>query len=183
MKGTADEWFEPRGVSLRKGKVNIETSATHVMARTLEDLLPPKDDTDTIISFYLNHVEQLHRIIHMPTFKKEYLFLWEPERPRHPGMVALVLAMMSVTTPISSSSSATQFRGMPPKWISACDAWLAQKAMKGRKLIYYQVACLVYLAKRTNAVRKKRFWIETGSHPECNIGSIALRPRSILGFL
>lgn len=163
IRETAGEWFKPRGVSLRKSKVIFETSATSVMTRTLEDLLPPKDDTDTMVSFYLNHIEQLHRIIHIPTFRKEYYFLWEPERPRHPGMVALVLAIMSVSTPISSSPSATQFRGMPPKWISACDAWLTQQTMKGRKLIYYQVACLVYLAKRTNTIRKKKFWIETGS--------------------
>lgn len=70
------------------------------MTRSLEELLPPKDDTDTMISFYLNRVEKLHRIIHIPTFSQEYSFLWESERPRHPGMVALVLAMMSVSLPI-----------------------------------------------------------------------------------
>ncbi|ROV90230.1 hypothetical protein VMCG_10247 [Cytospora schulzeri] len=163
IRETADEWFKPRGVSLRKSKVTIESTATHMEDRTLGGILPRKEDTDNMISFYLNHVEQLRRIIHIPTFEKEFAWLWEPERPRHPGMIALVLAMMSLSIPISSSSTTTKYRAMPPRWISACDTWLTQQAMKGRKLISYQVACLVYLAKQTNTVRKKRFWIETGS--------------------
>lgn len=78
-------------------------------------------------------------------------------------MTALILAMISISTPISTEASTAKFRSMPPKWIAACDAWLAEHATKGRKLVYYQVTRLVYLAKRINTIRKKRFWIETGS--------------------
>lgn len=52
---------------------------------------------------------------------------------------------------------------MPPKWISACDVWLGQQNFKDRKLIHYQILCLVYLAKRINSIKKKKFWIETAS--------------------
>lgn len=52
---------------------------------------------------------------------------------------------------------------MPVQWVSACDEWLRQQSSKQRKLVHYQVSCLVYLAKRMNTIRKKRFWKETGS--------------------
>jgi hypothetical protein len=40
---------------------------------------------------------------------------------------------------------------------------MGQQKPKHRKLVHYQVACLVYLAKRMNIVRKKRWWKESGS--------------------
>ncbi|KAI1077896.1 hypothetical protein F5B20DRAFT_571901 [Whalleya microplaca] len=154
IQETADEWFKPRGVSLSKGK-SLWNKFHFPEEGLLDELLPPKDHTDALISFYLNHLEQLHRIVHVPT-------------PRYPAMTALILAMMSISTCASSSSSdftyiASVHRAMPPKWISACEEWLRQQSSKGRKLVYYQISCLVYLAKRMNSIRKKRFWNETGS--------------------
>ena len=52
---------------------------------------------------------------------------------------------------------------MPVQRISACDEWLRLQNSKHRKLVHYQVSCLVYLAKRMNMIGKKRFWKETGS--------------------
>lgn len=164
IKETTDEWLKPRGINLRKEKpATADTTPLNPQDKALEDLLPPKEHTDALISFYLDRVEKLHHVVHIPSFKREYSLCWIPNRARHPVMTALILAMISISTTISTAASTSKYRSMPPKWIAACDAWLAQHATKGRKLVYYQVACLVYLAKRTNMIRKKRFWIETGS--------------------
>lgn len=165
MKETAEEWFKPRGVNLSKSKSVSDVWKTDV---SLEDLLPPKADTDALVFFYLDHLEHLHRILHVPTFRREYAHFWVPERARYPAMTALVLAMISISTCASwSSSDLTSFahanQTMPPNWISACDEWLRQQSSKARRLVYYQVSCLVYLAKRMNAIKKKTFWIETGA--------------------
>ena len=135
---------------------------------TLESLLPPKDDTDALVSFYLNTLEQLHRVVHIPTFKREYAKFWISERVRHPTMTALILAIVSISTCVSArsvevSSIPTRYQTMPAQWISACDEWLRTLSSKHRKLVHYQISCLVYLAKRVNVIRKKRFWKETGS--------------------
>ena len=134
----------------------------------LEGLLPPKDDTDALVSLYLNHFEQLHRIVHIPTFEREYANFWVPGRHRYPAMTALVLSMISITpyTSVSSSGSTSippTYRTMPAQLISACDEWLRQQSSKHRKLVHYQVSCLVYLAKRMNMIKKKGYWKETGS--------------------
>ncbi|KAI1777778.1 hypothetical protein F4818DRAFT_407917 [Hypoxylon cercidicola] len=63
----------------------------------LENLLPPKEDTDALVSFYLEHVEQLHRVVHIPTFKIEYANFWIPQRLRYPTMTALILAIISIS--------------------------------------------------------------------------------------
>lgn len=164
IRETTDEWLKPRGINLRKEKsATAVTIALDLQDKALEDLLPPKEHTDALILFYLDRVEKLHRIVHIPSFKREYSSYWISNRPRHLAMTSLILSMISISTPISTQASASKYRSMSPKWIAACDTWLAQHATKGRKLVYYQVACLVYLAKRINMIRKKRFWIETGS--------------------
>lgn len=166
IKETVDEWFKPRGVSLKKNKSFKDGS--YVEARRLENLLPPRDDTDTLVSLYLDNFEQLHRIVHVPTFKAEYANFWKPDHTSYPAMTALVLAMISISTgafanPSESTRVPSVYRAMPPKWIAACDHWLTQQNSKKRNLFFYQLSCLLYLAKRVNTIRKKRYWNETGS--------------------
>lgn len=83
-------------------------------------------------------------------------------------MTALVLSMVSISVCISiSPSEATHLsstsQAAPIQWIYACDDWLRQQNAKHRKLVHYQVSCLIYLAKRMNMIAKKRYWKETGS--------------------
>ncbi|KAL7626427.1 hypothetical protein AAE478_003199 [Parahypoxylon ruwenzoriense] len=171
IKETSDEWLKPRGVSLRKNKPvwnGWVTEASSPEEDAMGELLPPKDETDALVSFYLSHMEQLHRIIHVPTFEREYASFWIQGRARYPAMTALVLAMISISicassSPYDSTPIAPAHQTMAPKWISSCEEWLARQSSKARKLVYYQVSCLVYLAKRMNIVRKKRWWSETCS--------------------
>ena len=82
-------------------------------------------------------------------------------------MTALVLAILSVSTPIytgfdGSISIATRYQSMPSQWISACDEWLTKQSPKYRKIVHYQISCLVCLAKRLNMIEKKTYWRQTG---------------------
>lgn len=56
-----------------------------------------------------------------------------------------------------------QYKRTVPTWINACERWLRLRSSKSRDLVYYQISCLVYLAKRMNGIKKKRFWNETGA--------------------
>ncbi|TVY15012.1 Transcription factor lepE [Lachnellula arida] len=170
IKENADECLKPRGVYLKKEKpVRNEYKANSPLQEqsTLEGLLPPKDDVDLLVSYYLNYFEQLHRVIHVPTFKREYATFWLPGRPRYPAMIALVLSMLSISActsvSLNETSTPSTYGTMPAQWISACDEWLRQQSSKNRKLVHYQISCLTYLAKRMNMIRKKSWWKETGA--------------------
>ncbi|KAI1144005.1 hypothetical protein F5Y05DRAFT_14349 [Hypoxylon sp. FL0543] len=171
IRETAIEWLKPLGVSLSKNKSTRshrnKTSLFHGHT-VLENFLPPKDDTDILVSVYLDGAEQLHRIVHIPTFRREYAEFWEPQRARHPAMTTLVLAMISVSTcatpdSTDATSIATKYRAVSQQWISACEEWLKEQSLKNRKLVYYQISCLVYMAKRMNIIDKKKWWKETSS--------------------
>lgn len=171
IKETADEWLKPAGVTLKKFKLggidDRRAGATLQGENSLLDvLLPPKEDTDVLVAFYLNHVEQLHRLIHVPTFRRDYATFWVPGQPRSMAKVALVLSMLAISTcAIGSIANASlvgeKYRTMPAPWISACERWLRRLSPKHRKLAHYQISCLIYLAKRMNMIHKKRFWTET----------------------
>jgi hypothetical protein len=173
MRETADEWLRPVIVhdrKDRKGRREEREKAFVQRDLELEALLPPKEETDALINVYLDQFEQVHRIVHIPTFRKEYEAYWDlGSMQRHAAFTALILAMMAVASCVHTHKS-LKFVGMmsnariwAEKWIKACDEWQSKQSQKHRRLIHYQLACLLYLGKRVNTIKKKRFWTGSGA--------------------
>ncbi|THW85577.1 hypothetical protein D6D15_07968 [Aureobasidium pullulans] len=155
ISGSVEVWLKPAGVHLKKYN---STPPTENLS-SLDVLLPSKDDTDILVKFYLDHCEQLHRVIHVPTFAREYAKFWVPNERRSPATTALVLSMITISA--STSSLGANCRNDSARWLMACEDWSKRQSPKRHRLIHYQIACLVYLAKRINMVHKKRFWSES----------------------
>ncbi|KAH8177904.1 fungal specific transcription factor domain-containing protein [Sarocladium implicatum] len=172
MKETSDEWLRPVIVHDRKDRKRRQEVRDYDFQQPdpeLEALLPAKDICDALITVYLDQFEQVHRIVHIPTFRREYEQFWQPVgATRHAALTALILSMMAVTSCVHTHES-LRFIGMmsnarhwAERWIKACDAWYIKQSQKHRRLIHYQVACLLYLGKRVNTIKKKRFWTGSG---------------------
>lgn len=156
------EKLEPAGFRPRKRK---EKARYDVQGEeSLFALLPSKEDTDGLVSIYLDQFEHLHRVVHLPTFQRAYASFWTTATATPPSsaMAVLVLSMAAVATGASTSVE-SKYSGMVQGWIDVCESWLKQQSHKHRKLEYYQGLCIIYLAKRIDMTHKKRFWIETGS--------------------
>ncbi|KAG6360430.1 hypothetical protein INS49_011490 [Diaporthe citri] len=174
MKETAEEWLKPLHVAARTKDRDQRKVAREAKFKAadleLEQLLPSKMETDMLTSLYLDQFEQLHRVVHIPSFRRQYERFWIPTEVRPAAHTALVLAMMAVSACMhSNSSSPPKFTGMvscahqtAEKWIWACEEWHRKQSHKHRRLIHYQIALLLYLAKRVNNVKKKRFWTNSG---------------------
>ncbi|GKT87251.1 LOW QUALITY PROTEIN: C6 zinc finger domain containing protein [Colletotrichum tofieldiae] len=173
MKETADEWLKPVKAHDRKDRKKRKEDRDKFYLQPdpqLESLLPPKDHCDALVEVYIDQFEQMHRIIHIPTFRREYSQFWEnPTESRYAALTALVLAICAVANCIHTHES-LRFTGMisnahttAEKWIKAVEEWQSRQSMKHRKLIHYQIACLLYLSKRVNTVKKKRFWTNSGA--------------------
>ena len=152
---SVEVWLKPAGVHLKK----YSSTSLPENLSSLDVLLPSKDDTDILVKFYLDHCEQLHRVIHVPTFAREYAKLWVPNERHSPATTALVLSMITISA--SMSSLEANRRNDSARWLMACEDWSKRQSPKRHRLIHYQIACLVYLAKRINMVHKKRFWSES----------------------
>lgn len=172
MRETADEWLRPVILHDRKDRKRRQEERDTIFEQQdldLEALLPSKEEADALIAVYLDQFEQIHRIVHVPTFRKEYAEFWTPgTQQRYSAFTALVLSMMAVASCVHTHE-ALKFIGMmsnaqhlAEKWIKACDRWSDKQSQKHRRLIHYQIACLLYLGKRVNTIKKKRFWTSSG---------------------
>ena len=75
MKETADEWLRPVILHDRKDRKRRREDREMIFEQPdpdLESLLPTKEEADALIQVYLDQFEQVHRIVHIPTFRKEY---------------------------------------------------------------------------------------------------------------
>ncbi|KAI4868146.1 hypothetical protein F4820DRAFT_150759 [Hypoxylon rubiginosum] len=171
MRETAEEWLKPLNIQRkdrRKRKEDREKKFTEPDV-LLEALLPPKEETDSLVAVYLDQFEQIHRIIHIPTFKAEYEAFWDPSKTKNASFTALLLCMVAVSCCMDMQAS-NKFVGvksssiqMAENIVKACDEWYERQSQKHRKLVHYQIACLLYLAKRVNIIKKKRFWTTSGA--------------------
>jgi len=180
MKETADEWLRPLNIQRKdRGKRKKDRDAKSAEPEPmLEAQLPSKEETDSLLTVYLDQFEQLYRIVHIPTFRKEYESFWGTNHTRPASFTALVLAMISVSCCLDMQASG-KFIGVKSStfalaetWVKACDTWLDAQSYKHRKLVHYQIDCLLFLAKRVNIIKKKRFWALSGRlvHDAISIG-------------
>lgn len=152
-----DEWLRPAGAKLKKQKTLISKDEN----LTLDALLPPRGDADLLVAFYLDNYEHLHRIIHVPTFKKQYHDFWLSHQLRTPAVASLIMSTMAISA--SAPPIGERYQDMASRWASSVDEWLRQQSPKRFELIHYQVLCLSYLAKRMNQIHKKLFWTESSN--------------------
>ncbi|KAI0534541.1 hypothetical protein GGR58DRAFT_52608 [Xylaria digitata] len=170
MKEIADQWLRPLNIHKKdREKGHREREKKFAEADpVLETLLPSRVETDSLLTVYLDQFEQLHRIVHIPSFRKEYESFWDPNHARPASFTALVLSMISVSCCLGMQTSG-KFIGvkssayaMAEKWVKACDTWFSRQSYKHRKMVHYQIECLLYLAKKVNTIKKKQFWTTTG---------------------
>jgi hypothetical protein len=189
MKETAEEWLRPLHVDRGKDRVQRKKDREEFFSQpdpTLEALLPSKEESDLLVSVYLDQFEQVYRIVHWTSFHREYATYWDRLTPRPAAFTALLLSMMSISSCLYGNTSGkfvgmvSQSHHVAEKWITACEEWHQRQSQKHRKLIHYQIACMLYLAKRVNTVKKKRFWKGAGALVQDSV-SVGLHMELALG--
>ncbi|MCJ1445376.1 MAG: hypothetical protein MMC23_005881 [Stictis urceolatum] len=136
---------------------------------SLLSLVPGKAATDRMVRLYLDTIEKLYRVVHVPTFQAEYTAFWEDPTQTKPDFVAMVLLMISCVISMSSES-AIRFVGKSSvareraiTWTSAVESWLLRQSYKHMNLMRYQIMILVDISKHMNSIKKKRHWETAGN--------------------
>lgn len=124
--------------------------------------LPPKNITDELIDCYLRTIERVYRILHIPTFRKEYEALWlaSPE----PGsaflvQLKLVLAIGAVTYDDQFSLRASAIR-----WVYEAQTWCSKPKFKSRLSVQsLQTKILLLIAEEIVDVGADPIWTSSGA--------------------
>lgn len=131
--------------------------------------LPERNIVDVQAALYFRIWETTYRILHEPSFWKEYHGFWE-ERAHGGGQVsfAVILNLIVATTECVTPKDdvflgdTTADRHTASNTIDICDAWISRQPRKRLTLPFFQVQCLALLAKRVNCIKLKQDWVASG---------------------
>ncbi|PVI03787.1 hypothetical protein DM02DRAFT_217857 [Periconia macrospinosa] len=133
-------------------------------------LLPEKTIVDQQMTKYFRSWETSYRILHEPTFWKDYQKFWErSSNDKFATIFAVILLYIGVITKCDTPNDMNVFvgdssadRDDASNIVVSCDAWLALQPRKQFTLNFFQIHCLSVLAKRVNCLRLKQDWVNTG---------------------
>lgn len=144
----------------------LEKSLTSkLVSPPVADLVPEKKIADYFVQLYLDTLETTYRILHIPSFWKEYNSFWENRRGANDGFAAVLLLVIASTRclspaePLSFDFDGSSARTQAISWIHACDEWYKQQSQKHRTLAMYQVQCLRVIAASINCIKTKEAYL------------------------
>ena len=109
--------------------------------------------------------ETILRVIHIPTFWSEYQDL-PISQWREPFITVILMILASVScvavSQLSFQDDVSTARITAQKWVTAIDKWWNNQSLKHLTIETFQVGILLLLAKTTNALKRKRAWIDSG---------------------
>ncbi|KAI8278246.1 Transcription factor lepE [Colletotrichum sp. SAR 10_98] len=124
--------------------------------------LPSKEVADALLDNYLRTTESIYRILHLPTFRRQYEALWVNDTVPDPGFLVqlkLVLAIGAVTYDDGFS-----LRTSAILWVYEAQVWLAEPNFKVRLNIQFlQTNLLLLFAQERVGVAGDSTWVLSGT--------------------
>ena len=128
------------------------------------DCVPPRETSDKLIQLYLRTFESTHRVLHIPTFEKEYQDYWNDPQSASTGFLIKLLLVMAIGTVFYQEADFHAIRASAQQWVYAAQSWMSAPFEKGRlNLSGLQVHCLILVARQTTGVGGDLVWIGVGS--------------------
>lgn len=131
----------------------------------LKTLIPPRITSDTLINLYFATGESLYRILHQPSFRREYEQYWiNPLSASSAFILRMLLAMANGAT-FYSGSDVEGIRSQAKKWIFAGHQWLSDLPTEKSRLCIsgLQVHCLLILARQAHGIVGDLAWVSIGT--------------------
>lgn len=128
------------------------------------DYVPSRETSDKLVHLYMRTFESTYRILHIPTFEREYAEYWKDPHNASTGFLVKLLLVMAIGTMFYQGLDYHSIRSSALQWVYAAQSWMSAPFEKGRlNLSGLQVHCLVLLARQTTGVGGDLVWISVGS--------------------
>lgn len=125
--------------------------------------LPSQEVTDKLLDCYLRTSEKVYRVLHIPTFKKDYDALWVADSEPDPGF----LIQLKVVLAIGAATYDEEFslRNSAIHWVYEGNAWLSDPMFKQKLLNIQslQTNILLLLAREATGIGEESIWIYAGT--------------------
>ncbi|PKS11291.1 hypothetical protein jhhlp_003053 [Lomentospora prolificans] len=123
--------------------------------------LPPKEVADDLVNRYLETLETVFRVLHIPTFKRDYAAVWEPGAKPDPAF----LVQLKLVLAIGATSHDTTFslRPLALRWIYEAHTWMSPPEFKRKYTVQsLQTYILLILAREFVGVDEGSLWVTLG---------------------
>ncbi|KAJ3498668.1 hypothetical protein NLG97_g937 [Lecanicillium saksenae] len=117
---------------------------------------------DDLVNAYLATFEGVFRILHVGTFKKEYLSYWVSRSNSTDAFVVLLQLCMALGSAVIERTA--DLRSKATRWIHEAQSWLLRAPEKKQLTISgIQILCLLLLSKMVCGASADLTWIMAGS--------------------
>ncbi|OTB04516.1 hypothetical protein M426DRAFT_151853 [Hypoxylon sp. CI-4A] len=124
--------------------------------------LPPKEVADELVDHYLRAIEPIYRILHVPTFKRDYEALWiSPPESSTTFLVQLKL-VLAIGATMRDDQYSLRISAM--RWVYEAQTWISEPGLKHRlNLQFMQINILLLLARELADVGPDTVWVLSGT--------------------
>lgn len=122
---------------------------------------PPESTACRLVEAYFRTFESVYRILHGPSFWREYHSYWNNPAAADPVFVLQFQLCMAIGA--CFQDDVVTLRPIATKWIYEAQIWLVSPSVKScMGLAYLQIMCLLHLAKEACGVGGDLTWISAG---------------------
>lgn len=135
-------------------------------------MIPPREVVDRLVELYLVYIESTHRILHIPSFRREIDELWEKKNDPDSIPTALVVQLLLVLAcawnltevdQLFNMGVTTPNRSLALDWIMQADKWLRNTYIKRPDITTLRIHCLLHIAKNNQGIKRSQAWLATGT--------------------
>ncbi|KAE8355869.1 putative C6 transcription factor [Aspergillus coremiiformis] len=156
-----------RGEVLSREKQDHQRAYREI-AFTLEELLPHRRVADELVNLYLSTFETTYRVLHVPTFLKQYEAYWSGTEFTDMAFIAKLLTVMAASScffsPTTRLNEQDTLHRAAGRWIMAVQSWIASINVSSTiDFNMLQIQCILILARQADATDGDVVWISSGS--------------------
>ncbi|OJJ53326.1 hypothetical protein ASPSYDRAFT_162603 [Aspergillus sydowii CBS 593.65] len=153
---------------LRSREIQDQERVKQGTPSSLKDMLPPRNIADELLNLYLSTFETTYRILHIPSFLKEYEAYWASSETPDTIFIAKLLALMAAGSCFISSSTTVNgkdtLHDVAVGWILGVQSWIGSLFVSATaKFDILQIQCLLMTARQSLAVDGDVVWLSSGS--------------------
>ncbi|KAF2630996.1 putative C6 transcription factor [Macroventuria anomochaeta] len=124
--------------------------------------IPPQNVCDVLVDGYLRTIETLYRIVHIPTFRKEYEAIWETGSQPSTGFMVQLKLILAIGATLYDSTFSMRIKAT--RWVYEAQSWLMSPAFKSKLgICFLQNNILILLARELVDVGGELIWISAGA--------------------
>jgi len=130
----------------------------------VQESIPSRKVCDQLVDGYLRTFEGVFRVLHVPSFRKEYEEFWCSTVPAKPSVTLKILLVCAIGVPVYTGPDQARLRATSAKWIQAAADWQSAPHAKSRlNMVGLQIQILTLLARQVCNIDGDHVWILAGA--------------------